>query len=302
MGYRTAELPPVDLDEFAKIPFFERMKMLQLHWVRVRLRHPEADGQLLRVEDLLLRAVRADLRRRVHRRAGVRQHRRLVGRADPVPEADGLDDPVGDPRAGRDVRPAGVPLRSADRGGPVLVAERHPAGPAVPESRPVHQGQPADAVGHRPLQADRVLADHDDVPVRRSGRRAARGLGRCAAAMGAGDLLLPDPVDGSPRQDRVPVGPLRAVRPDDAVLRAVQQLRRHDRRRQDRHRGDLDGGRLLEAAARLLVDGGDHGPEHAVDGRRTGSARRRSRTTRTTSGHRSSRMPSPTSVAPRARW
>jgi Transmembrane protein of unknown function (DUF3556) len=33
MGYRTAELPPVDLDEFAKIPFFERMKLLQLHWV-----------------------------------------------------------------------------------------------------------------------------------------------------------------------------------------------------------------------------------------------------------------------------
>ena len=33
MGYRTAELPPVDIDEFAKIPFLPRMKMLQLHWV-----------------------------------------------------------------------------------------------------------------------------------------------------------------------------------------------------------------------------------------------------------------------------
>ncbi len=33
MGYRTAELPPVDLDEFATIPFFQRMKLLQLHWV-----------------------------------------------------------------------------------------------------------------------------------------------------------------------------------------------------------------------------------------------------------------------------
>ena len=33
MGYRTAELPPVDLDEFATIPFFERMKILMLHWV-----------------------------------------------------------------------------------------------------------------------------------------------------------------------------------------------------------------------------------------------------------------------------
>ena len=53
-------------------------------------------------------------------------------------------------------------------GDPVLVAERHAAGPAVPEPRPVHQGQPAHAVGHRPLQAHRVLAGHDDVPVGRA--------------------------------------------------------------------------------------------------------------------------------------
>lgn len=33
MAYRTAELPPVDIDEFAHIPFLERMKVLQLHWV-----------------------------------------------------------------------------------------------------------------------------------------------------------------------------------------------------------------------------------------------------------------------------
>ncbi len=33
MGYRTAELPDVDLDEFKTIPFMQRMKLLQLHWV-----------------------------------------------------------------------------------------------------------------------------------------------------------------------------------------------------------------------------------------------------------------------------
>lgn len=33
MAYRTAELPPVEIDEFPNIPFFERMKLLQLHWV-----------------------------------------------------------------------------------------------------------------------------------------------------------------------------------------------------------------------------------------------------------------------------
>ena len=33
MGYRNAELPDVNLDEFESIPFFERMKLLMVHWV-----------------------------------------------------------------------------------------------------------------------------------------------------------------------------------------------------------------------------------------------------------------------------
>ena len=44
MGYRTAELPPVDLDEFDKIPFFERMKLLQLHWVEHGFGTPKQTG------------------------------------------------------------------------------------------------------------------------------------------------------------------------------------------------------------------------------------------------------------------
>ncbi len=44
MGYRTAELPPVDLDEFAKTPFFERMKLLQLHWVEHGFGTPKQTG------------------------------------------------------------------------------------------------------------------------------------------------------------------------------------------------------------------------------------------------------------------
>ena len=44
MGYRTAELPDVDLDEFAKIPFFERMKLLQLHWVEHGFGTPKQTG------------------------------------------------------------------------------------------------------------------------------------------------------------------------------------------------------------------------------------------------------------------
>lgn len=44
MGYRTAELPPVDLDEFANIPFFERMKILQLHWVKEGFGTPKQTG------------------------------------------------------------------------------------------------------------------------------------------------------------------------------------------------------------------------------------------------------------------
>lgn len=44
MGYRTAELPDVDLDEFADIPFFERMKLLQLHWVKEGFGTPKQTG------------------------------------------------------------------------------------------------------------------------------------------------------------------------------------------------------------------------------------------------------------------
>jgi len=44
MGYRTAELPDVDLDEFEHIPFFERMKLLQLHWVNSGFGTPKQTG------------------------------------------------------------------------------------------------------------------------------------------------------------------------------------------------------------------------------------------------------------------
>ena len=44
MAYRTAELPPVDLDEYGKMPFFRRMKLLQLHWVEHGFGTPKQTG------------------------------------------------------------------------------------------------------------------------------------------------------------------------------------------------------------------------------------------------------------------
>jgi hypothetical protein len=44
MAYRTAELPPVELDEFADLSFFERMKLLQLHWVESGFGTPKQTG------------------------------------------------------------------------------------------------------------------------------------------------------------------------------------------------------------------------------------------------------------------
>jgi hypothetical protein len=41
MAYRTAELPPVDLDEFGRMPFFERMHLLMLHWVHAGFGTPK---------------------------------------------------------------------------------------------------------------------------------------------------------------------------------------------------------------------------------------------------------------------
>ena len=196
MGYRTAELPPVDLDEFAKIPFFERMKMLQLHWVEHGFGTPKQT-----VTFYVWKIFYYGLFGLICAGAFTKglEFNNIAGWWDEpilyqklmvwtiLLEIMGLAATCG-PLAFHFDPPIGGDL--------VLVAERHHAGAAVPEPCAVHQGQPAHAMGHRAVQADRVLADHDAVPLGQAGRRPARRQRRNDAAMGAGHLLLPDPADG----------------------------------------------------------------------------------------------------------
>jgi hypothetical protein len=173
--------------------------------------------------------------------------------------------------------------------------------PPYPRHVKFTKGNAAHAVGHRPVQADRVLADHDDVPVGRTGGRDARGERRHAAAVGRPHLLRAHLDDGPARQDRVPVGPVRAVRADAAVLRACS-------------RNFVD---MIVAAKIFIVvvwmGAGFSKLQHgfsstvAIMVQNTpwmvfkNFRRRRSRTTRTTSARRSSPTPWRTSAAPRAR-
>ena len=43
MGFTKPDLPKVDPGTFMQQPLMHRMKVLALHWVRARVRHP-ADG------------------------------------------------------------------------------------------------------------------------------------------------------------------------------------------------------------------------------------------------------------------
>ena len=154
MGYRTAELPDVDLDEFAKIPFFERMKLLQLHWVEHGFGTPKQTGTFYAWK-IFLYALFGLI---------------VAGAFTAGLEFNDIggwwDEPILYQKLmiwtillevtgpGRHLRPAGLPLRPADRWRPLLVAERHAPGAAVSQPCAVHQGQSAHPVGHRLVQAD----------------------------------------------------------------------------------------------------------------------------------------------------
>ena len=95
------------------------------------------------------------------------------------------------------MRPDGVPLRPTDWPEPLLVAERHAENPAVPKSRSVDEGQPPHPVGHRPLQAHRVLACDDAVPLGRADSWVAGGDGGSHAPLAVRGVRRPHLPDGA---------------------------------------------------------------------------------------------------------
>ncbi len=211
MAYRTAELPPVALDEFASIPFFERMKMLQLHWVKYGFGTPK-QTVMFYVWKIFYYALFGLVFTAAFTR-GI--------------EFNNIADWWHQPILYQKLMVWTILLE--------IVGLAATCGPLA-----FHFDPPIGGILYW-WQNDtlRVPPYPNHVPFTKGNRRtpwdtglyklivrrwAAQGIGRCDASMGAGDLLLPHPVDGSPRQGGVPVGPLRAVRADDVVLRAVPQL------------------------------------------------------------------------------
>jgi hypothetical protein len=266
MGYRTAELPPVDLDEFATMPFIPRMKMLMLHWVDHGFGTPKQTVTFYAWKIFFYG---------------------LFGLIFAGAFTAGLefndiggwwDEPI---------------LYQKLMIWTILMEILGLAATCGPMA--FHFDPPIGGVLYW-WQNDTLR-----VPPYPRYLKFTRGTRRTPWDTGLYKLIVfwlimmmflsGDPVDGMPegsagmlpqwavitycvliltdgpaRQDRVPVGPVRAVRAHAAVLRLVHELRRHDRGGEDLHRRGVDGRRHLEAPARLLVDRVDHGAEHAVDG------------------------------------
>ena len=100
MPFLTPTPPPVDVEEWKRLPHLERIKPLAQDWAVNGFGTPTA-VYLLYVVKLIVFVVggaAADLGHDAGPRRP-RRHRRLVDRADRLPEGRRLDDALGDPRA-----------------------------------------------------------------------------------------------------------------------------------------------------------------------------------------------------------
>ena len=242
-------MPPVDPAQYESMPFMERMRMLATHWAEYGFGSPK-QNHMLYVYKLLAYVL-----------GGVT----IVGLT--TPGLGGLgdlgawwDEPILYQKLmvwtilleilglRRDVRPAGVPLRSRSSAESSTGGRTTPSG--CPRTRTTSRSPRATAA-----------------------RRGTPALYKLIVADLAFMLLVPgEQVDGLPGseagvlpqwalvtyccliilmglRDKIVFLSARSEQyvADDVLLRPVQQLRRHDRRRQDLHRRDLDGRRLLEA-------------------------------------------------------
>ena len=138
MSFLEPAEPPFDLDEWRRKPHLARLKPCVQDW----------GAERVRVAELRLPALRREARHLLGRRAvrdladpglgDAREHRRLVDRADRLPEADRLDPALGDPRPRRRVDAAQLPLQPADRRPPLLAAAGDHAPPAVARQGAAH--------------------------------------------------------------------------------------------------------------------------------------------------------------------
>ena len=151
MGWFQPTPPPFDLEEWRAKPYLARLKPLVPGLGGQRLRHARTSSTSSTSFKLVLFSVGAlpvDLPDHPGARRP-RRHRRLVDRADRLPEARRLDDAVGDPRPRLGLDAARLPLLPADRRRPLLAPARHRAPAPVAGQGPADRAAPRRTVARR---------------------------------------------------------------------------------------------------------------------------------------------------------
>ena len=138
MGFFEPSPPPFELEEWKSKPHLTRLKPLVQDWGMNGFGSPTF-VYFIYVLKLILFSVGALFVISLTPGLGTpRQPHRLVDGADRLPEARGLAAALGDPRPGRGLDAAQLPLRAADRRGALLAATRAPSG-----CRPGRSGFPS---------------------------------------------------------------------------------------------------------------------------------------------------------------
>ena len=101
MGFLNSNLPPVEPDRLFDLPYMERIRVLSRHWAEHGFGAPKITHVVYIAKLLVLLRRRRLPGRLGHVGAEPAASRRLVDRADRLPEADLVDAPAGVPGPGR---------------------------------------------------------------------------------------------------------------------------------------------------------------------------------------------------------
>ena len=219
-GFHHPAAPRLRSRRMAGRPHHRRLEPLVKDWGLNGFGTPEAIYLVYLVKLVIFVGGAVLAHRRHVRRGWTRQHRRLVGRTDRLPEVRRVDAAVGDPRTRLRVDAPDLPLPASHRRSAVLAAARDDAPAAVAEPRAAHPREPAHAVPTSRCTASWCIAAGGAAlhrPRRPRSRSARCRRGRCWVLLVSLVLL------GVAGQDAVPRGPARALRGDARRLPASRR-------------------------------------------------------------------------------
>ncbi len=160
MGFINPTPPPFEYEEWKQRPHLERIKVLAQDWALNGFGTPDLRLPALHRQARRLRRRRAAADLGDDCRAGrAWRPRRLVDRADRLPEGGDLDDALGGARPRRRLAAADPALLADDRRRPLLAAAGHDAAAALARAGAADPRHAAHALRRRPLRgADRRRA------------------------------------------------------------------------------------------------------------------------------------------------